>query len=139
MWGKREGEKNLEIAERTARILYVLSQAHVGTRGIALCIIIGQIVATLLRKRIQFAAAANIELLSLATSVWFISQQESSIQLVNVRTDGAASFLFFSFLFFSAYATNHRQLLRRVCVRTGDSDKSRNYAAQHKSSRNYRC
>lgn len=70
------------------------------------CIVNGQIAATLSHKRAKTqsaarnASAVNIELLSLAISVWFISQQESSISVGECSHGrcGQFSSRFFSFL-----------------------------------------
>lgn len=82
------------------------------------------------------SAADDIELLGRAGIQSGSSRSGNPVsRSVNVRTDGAASFLSFSFFSFLAYVTTRRRLLRRVCVRTNGSTRHGIYTARHESNR----
>lgn len=122
-WGKKceesKGEKRIRLAQEGEREFFFASCYRPTSVRTTLCLVNGQIAATLSHKRVQSAArgtsAINIELLSLAISVWFISQQESSISVGECshgRCGQFFSFRFFPFLFFVRHGLR-RRLLRR--------------------------
>lgn len=126
---------------RIRELLYVLSHSPaVCATKAALYIVNRQIVTTMLHKHVQSVAkglaADDIELLGRAGIQSGSSRSGNPVsRSVNVRTDGAASFLSFSFFSFLAYVTTRRRLLRRVCVRTNGSTRHGIYTARHESNR----
>lgn len=115
---RERGSKEFEWHGKDSEnyFFFYISQTHVGAYGPAHSKWINCKLHCHIKAYNPWQEARPSSILNYSASQYQCSSSHSwnpVSRLANVHTDGAASFLFFSFLFFSAYATNHRRLLRR--------------------------